>query len=86
MRAGQSFIQIVLGAAADNLLLMLQIIIEHLLEVEHSGLAVNQRQHYGAECFLELGVFIEIVEHYRRIDVLFQLHDYAHAVLVGFIP
>ncbi len=85
MSTGLCFVQVKLGSAGDNILLMLQIIIDDVAQIQHAGLAVDQGEHIGAEGFLKRGVHVEEIQDNLRIDVLFQLNDNAHAVAVGFI-
>ena len=85
MRASQRFFQIVLRAAANNVLLVLQIIVKDLLQVKNLRLSVHQRKHNGAESLLQLRMLIQIVEHHHRINILLQLQYHTHTVFIRLI-
>ena len=82
---GQRLVQVVLGAAGHDFLLMADVVIDHLPQVQHLGLAVHQRQHVGAEGLLHGGVLVEVIEDDLRMNVLLQLNDDAHAVAVALV-
>ncbi|MNZ92736.1 hypothetical protein D3C78_1117710 [compost metagenome] len=50
------FLQIVLSTTADNLDLMLQVIIQHISYIKRSRLSVNKSQHIDTEVGLQLSV------------------------------
>ena len=52
-----SLIQIILGPSSYNLFLMLQVLIQHLMDIQHLGLIVDQGQHDHTKGILKLGVF-----------------------------
>ena len=56
-------------------------VLQHRLEAEHLRPAVDQRQHDGAECQLDLGVLEEVVEHCVRARARLQLDDDAGLVI-----
>ena len=76
-------VQVVAGAPGDHVLLMLQVVVDHLPQVQDAGLAVHQGQHVDPEGLLHLRVLVQVIEDHLGIDVLLQLDDDAHAVAVG---
>ena len=85
MGAGLGLVQLELRAAGDDVLLMLQVVVHHVAQGQHLGLAVDQGQHVRAEGFLEAGVLVQEVQHDLRMHVLLQLDDDAHTLAVGFV-
>ena len=85
MSPGIGLVQLEAGPPGHDILLVLQIIIDHLPQVQHPGLAVHQGQHIGAEVLLQAGMLIQIVQHHLGIDVLLQLDDDPHAVPVALV-
>ena len=85
MRAGFRFLQIVFSAAANNFDLVLQIMMQHIAQIEHLRLAVHERQHIDAEIRLHRRMLVQIVQHDIRVDIAAKLDDDAHAVAVGFV-
>ena len=73
------------GAADDDFLLMLDIVMDALLEVEHLGLAVDEGEQDDAVGGLQLGMFVQGVEHHLGVGVFAQFDDDAHAVAVGLV-
>ena len=67
---------------------MLQVLVDDLPQGENFRLllVVHQRQHDDAEAGLQSRLLEQIVQHYLRIGVLFQLDDHTHTVAVGLIP
>ena len=78
-------VQIVARAAHDDVLLVLEVMVEHLVQGEHFRLAVHQRQHDRAEGFLHLRVLVQVVEHDGGIDVALELDDDAHTLAVALV-
>ena len=78
--------QLVLGTPRDDVLLVLDVVVQHLLEVERARHAVDERQHDHAEALLQLGVLVELVEHdLRDARVGLELDDDAHALAVRLV-
>ncbi len=73
------------GAARDHFAAMAQERVDHLLEVEQPGLAVDDRHHVDAEAVLHLGVFVQLVEDHIGILAALQLDHRAHPGLVRFV-
>ena len=69
MRAVERLIEVVLRAAGDDVLLMLDKIADHGLQAELTRLAVGDADHVHAEGDLQIGVFIQIGQHLVGIDV-----------------
>src|SRR5690606_6001740 len=74
------------GAASDDLPLVIEVVLQHRLEVEHFGLPVYQREHDDAERLLELRVFQQLVQDDVGVDVPPQLDDDPHAGAIGLVP
>ena len=55
------FIQLILRAAGDHFLLMLQVIVEHLQDVHDLRLIIHQREHDDSESILQLCVQEEFI-------------------------
>ena len=85
VRARLGLAQVVARPAHDDVLLVLDVVVQHLLQVEHARHAAHQRQHVDAEGLLHLRVLEQRVEHDLRVDVLFQLDHDAHAAAVGLV-
>ena len=62
-------VEVVACAAANDVLLMLQIVPEHALERQNLRLAVHQRQHVHAEGILHLGMLVKVVQHHVGVHV-----------------
>ena len=86
MRPVLALVQIIQGALGDNLHLEVQILLQHLLQVQHLWLPVHQCQHGHAHRILQLGIAEQLVPDDLRNGVLFQLDDDPHAGTVGLIP
>ena len=83
--AGLGLVQVVLGPAADDVLLVVQVVADDLVQRQYLRLAVHQRQHDGAEGVLQLGVLVEGVQHHVGVHVALELDDDAHALPVGLV-
>ena len=75
-----SLIQVELCPSCHNIFLMLEIFNKYLFKIEHLGLSIYQRQHYGSETFLKLCELIELIKDNIGIDVLFKLYDYFYII------
>jgi hypothetical protein len=75
----------VLGAAADDLDLVVDVGLEGLDEVERAGDAVDERHRVDREVRLQLGVLVEVVEHHQAGGVLLQPDDQAGLALGGLV-
>ena len=81
------FVQLELRPPGHNVLLVLQVVIDHLPQVQHLGLPVYQGQHVGAEILLHGRMLVQHVQHHLGLDVPLQLHHDPHALaVIGFIP
>ena len=85
MRPVPRLAQLEQRAPRDHLAAMAQEVLQHLLEIQRSRLAIHQRHHVDAEHALHLGVLVEVVEHDLRHFVALQFHHHAHAILVGLV-
>ena len=85
VRALLRLVEVEARAADDDLFLMLDIVMNAVLEAEHLRLAVHEREDDDAVGRLQLGMFVERVQHDLRVGVLAQFDDDAHAVAVGFL-
>ena len=77
------FFQLIRRAAADDLELEVQIALHHGLQAHDLGHAVIQRQHDYTHGVLQLGVAVELVQHYLRVGVLLDLDQDLHAGAAG---
>ncbi len=80
MRPFFRLIQIEACPPRHNLLLMLEVFLQHLLEVQHSRLAVHQRKHDCTKGILKLCIFIKLVQYNVCVCVLFQVDDDADII------
>ena len=83
MGALLGFGELVARTTHDDVFLMGDVVVQRLLQGEHAGHAVDERQHDDAEAHLQLSVLIELVEHHLRDGILLQLDDDVDAVAVG---
>ncbi len=81
-------LQVVAGAADDDLLLEGQVLVDDVPQGEDLGLGLvlHQGQHIDGKGGLELGLGKQAVEHHLGIGVPLQLDDDAHTVAVGLVP
>ncbi len=77
------FFQLIRRAAADDLELEVQIALHHGLQAHDLGHAVIQRQHDYTHGVLQLGVAVELVQHYLRVGILLDLDQDLHAGAAG---
>ncbi len=77
--------QVVLRAAADDLLAVLDEELQHALEAEQPRVAIDQRQHLHAKGLLQRRVLEEVGEHILWLDGARQLDDDAHPRAVGLV-
>ena len=78
-------VEVELGAADDDLVAVLDVVLEHLLQVHDLGRALVERQHDHAEGGLHRGVLVELVQHHVGDGIALELDDHPHAVLVGLV-
>ena len=83
MRALLGFGQLVARAAHNDVFLVGDVVVQHLLERQHARHAVHKRQHDHAEAHLQLRVLVQLVEHHLRDGVLLEVDDDVDAVAVG---
>ena len=83
MGALLGFGELVARTTHDDVFLMGDVVVQRLLQGEHAGHTVDERQHDDAEAHLQLRVLIQLVEHHLRDGVLLQLDDDVDAVAVG---
>ena len=78
-------LQVVLGAAADDFILKLDVLLDHLFQGHDLGHLVVDGQHDDAHGVLQLGVLIQLVQDDLRVGVLADVHHDAHSLAVGLI-
>ena len=85
---GLCVLQVIAGAADDDLLLKGQIFVDDVAQGEdlRLGLVIHQRQHIDGEGGLQLGLCKQAVEYHLRIGVPLQLDDDPHTVAVRLVP
>ena len=81
----QRALQIVLGAADDDVDAVVDVVLHQLLQVEDPRRAVHEREHDHAEGLAQLGVLEQEVQDLRRVRVAPQLDLDADAVAVGVV-
>ncbi len=62
MGAGLGFDETETGATLDYLHLMVEVVTDHLRQVERPGNPIDQRNHVHAEALLERRVLVELIE------------------------
>ena len=72
--------QLVAGTSGNNILLVFQIVFQHLLEVQNTRLAVNQRQHDNTKGALQGGMLVQTVQNNVRNSITLQLNNNLHSV------
>src|SRR5690606_7901712 len=81
----QRLAELELGTPAHHFVSVLHEVVEHLLQAQHPGDAVHQRQHDDAEGALHLRVLIELVQDDVGNRIPLQLHDDAHPLPVALV-
>ena len=61
------------------------VVLEHRLERQRLGLAVDQREHVHVERGLQRGVLEQVVQHLVRVGVALDLDVHPHPVAVGLV-
>ena len=69
----------------DDLVLELDVLLDHLLQGQDLGHLVVDGQHDDAHGILQLGVLVQLVQHHLGVGVLADVDDDAHALAVGLI-
>ena len=78
--------QFVLGAAGDDLALVVDVVVDHLEQAEGARHVVDQRHHVDAEAGLHRGLLVEVVEHdLGRLTAALQLDHQPHPGAVGLV-
>ena len=85
MPFGARFFQAEQGAARNDFAAVAQEFVQNLLQIQQARLAVHQRNHVDAERVLQLGEFVQLVQHHFGVFAAFELDDDARAVFVGFV-
>ena len=85
VRARLRFAQLVLGSFPNDLTAKLDKRLEHLLEIKDSWLSVNDREIDDAKRRLHRSQLVELVEHYLRHCIAFELDNDAHAAAIRFV-
>ena len=77
--------QVIAGSPGHDVHLVVDVVPDHLGQVQRAWHAVHQRQHDDAEGILELGLLIELVQHHLRVRASLAVDDQPHPVAVGFV-
>jgi len=83
---GQRLVELEPAPARNDFLLVSQVIGQHFLQRQYTGMAIHEGQHDDAKAFLELCVLVQLVQGNVRICISPQLDDDTHALTVRFIP
>ena len=85
--AGLGAAQFVLGAAGDDLALVVDVVLDQLAQAEGARHPVDQRDHVDAEAGLHRGFLVEVVEHdLGRLAAALQLDHQPHpGAVVGLV-
>ena len=82
---GAGLLQVELGAAADDLAPVVDVVLQDGLERQRLGLAVDQGEHVQVERDLHRRVLEQVVQDAVRVGVALDLDVDAHAVAVGLV-
>ena len=85
MAAFAGLAQVKDGAAGDNFAAVLQEDLDQILQVAQLGLAIDQGHHVHAEGVLQLGLFVQVVQHHLGHFAALELDHQAHAGFVGLV-
>jgi len=77
--------QVILGTAADDLVLELDVLLDHLLQGQDLGHLVVNGQHDDTHGILQLGILVQLVQHHLGVGVLADVDDDPHSLAVGLI-
>ena len=80
-----SLVKVELSSSCDNIDLKVYILLKHFLEGQHLRDTVHKSKHYNAHSILKLCIAEQLVEHYLRISVLFQLDNDPHSGFIVYI-
>ena len=73
------------GASRHNLAAMPNEGLNHLLEVQHLGFAIDQSDHIDAHHRLQLGLGVEVVQHHITDLTTPQFDHHAQTVFIGLV-
>ena len=83
------FIQIILCSSANNILLMFQIILQHLFQVQnfwfHTSMIGNKGKHNHTKCILQLCMFVEQIQDYIGIGIFTKIDADTHTFTAGMV-
>ena len=77
--------QLVARATLDDVDLMIDVVVQHVLEAQDVRHAVDQREVVNAKARLQLRVLVELVEDDLRLLATLEVDDDAHALAVGLV-
>src|SRR6266550_7085640 len=77
--------EVVVGAAADDLAPVIDVVLQDLLQRKSPRLLVDEREHVEVERRLHRGVLEQVVQHERLVVVSLDLDDDAHALSVALV-
>ena len=86
MGAAFGGVKFVSAAACYNVLAVFNVIIQHIRKPEKLWLSVRNGNHNNAYGFLQIGVFKQSIQHFLRIEILFDFYNGANACSVGLVP
>ena len=85
MRLALRLFKVELYAAGYDVFLMLYIITEYLLEVQHARHVVDEREHIERAGILKLGVLVELIQYDLTVGVAAVIDNYPHSVPSGLV-
>ena len=77
--------QLVACATLDDVDLMIDVVVQHVLKAQDVRHAIDQRKVIDAEARLQLRVLVELVENNLRLLATLEVDDDAHALAVGLV-
>src|SRR5262245_59986362 len=85
MRASLGFSQVVLGTPPNDFATKLDEALEHLFQIKHARLAVDDGQVDDAKGRLHWSQLIQLIEQHLRHSITFQLDYDPHTAAIGFV-
>ncbi|MNP15945.1 hypothetical protein D3C76_1083200 [compost metagenome] len=86
MGASFSLAQLIFRSAADNRLLVLQVVVQAFFQTDNLRLIIHQSQHVDAEVGLHSSMLVQVIQHHIGIYIPAELNHHPHAVAVRFVP
>ena len=80
-----SLVQIIFCPSGNNILLMKEVIPQHILQIQHPRLIIDQCQHNNTKGILQLRVLVQLIQYYVGVHITPKLNADTHSFTVGFV-